>query len=307
MVLGRKDICFWEKKLIEGNQVRFGIILMILATLSFALQDGLSRFLAGNYNVYMIVMIRYWFLFILVVFVASRSQKGLLKTASTNFLLLQILRGILLAFEIIVSVHAFVYIGLINTSAIFSSYPLIATLLSIPILKEVIGWKRFTAILFGFLGVLLILRPGSGIFSLYMFLPVCSAFAFAIYAILTRYVSKMDSPETSFFWTGFVGIIAMTGVGVWFWEQPNAIDWLWILLLCIFSTLGHFLLIKSYDLAAVSIVQPFSYFHLIFISFIGFLMFGEPLTLNIILGSIIVICAGIFTLKRQKVIPKRFF
>ena len=300
MVLGRKDICFWGKKLIEGNQLRFGIILMILATLSFALQDGLSRFLAGNYNVYMIVMIRYWFLFILVVFVASRSQKGLLKTASTNFLLLQILRGILLAFEIIVSVHAFVYIGLINTSAIFSSYPLIATLLSIPILKEVIGWKRFTAILFGFLGVLLILRPGSGIFSLYMFLPVCSAFAFAIYAILTRYVSKMDSPETSFFWTGLVGIIAMTGVGVWFWEQPNAIDWLWILLLCIFSTLGHFLLIKSYDLAAVSIVQPFSYFHLIFISFIGFLMFGEPLTLNIILGSIIVICAGIFTLKRQK-------
>jgi len=300
MVLGRKDICFWGKKLIEGNQVRFGIILMILATLSFALQDGLSRFLAGNYNVYMIVMIRYWFLFILVVFVASRSQKGLLKTASTNFLLLQILRGILLAFEIIVSVHAFVYIGLINTSAIFSSYPLIATLLSIPILKEVIGWKRFTAILFGFLGVLLILRPGSGIFSLYMFLPVCSAFAFAIYAILTRYVSKMDSPETSFFWTGLVGIIAMTGVGVWFWEQPNAIDWLWILLLCILSTLGHFLLIKSYDLAAVSIVQPFSYFHLIFISFIGFLMFGEPLTLNIILGSIIVICAGIFTLKRQK-------
>ncbi len=300
MVLGRKDICFWGKKLIEGNQVRFGIILMILATLSFALQDGLSRFLAGNYNVYMIVMIRYWFLFILVVFVASRSQKGLLKTASTNFLLLQILRGILLAFEIIVSVHAFVYIGLINTSAIFSSYPLIATLLSIPILKEVIGWKRFTAILFGFLGVLLILRPGSGIFSLYMFLPVCSAFAFAIYAILTRYVSKMDSPETSFFWTGLVGIIAMTGVGVWFWEQPNAIDWLWILLLCIFSTLGHFLLIKSYDLAAMSIVQPFSYFHLIFISFIGFLMFGEPLTLNIILGSIIVICAGIFTLKRQK-------
>ena len=300
MVLGRKDICFWGKKLIEGNQVRFGIILMILATLSFALQDGLSRFLAGNYNVYMIVMIRYWFLFILVVFVASRSQKGLLKTASTNFLLLQILRGILLAFEIIVSVHAFVYIGLINTSAIFSSYPLIATLLSIPILKEVIGWKRFTAILFGFLGVLLILRPGSGIFSLYMFLPVCSAFAFAIYAILTRYVSKMDSPETSFFWTGLVGIIAMTGVGVWFWEQPNAIDWLWILLLCILSTLGHFLLIKSYDLAAVSIVQPFSYFHLIFISFIGCLMFGEPLTLNIILGSIIVICAGIFTLKRQK-------
>ena len=275
--------------------------MMILATFIFALQDGLSRHLASTYNVYMIVMIRYWFLFILVIFLALKSKQGIVARASTNFLLIQIIRGFLLVFEIIVAVQAFVYIGLINTSSIFSSYPLIATLLSIPILKEVIGWRRFAAIFLGFMGVLLILRPGSSVFSIYMFLPILSAIAFAIYGVLTRYVSQEDTPETSLFWTGIVGALSTTLIGVWFWQQPDGNDWGWILLLCIFSTLGHFLLIKSYDFAAVSIVQPFAYFHLIFVSIVGVYIFGESLTSNIVIGSIIVIIAGIFTLKRQQV------
>ena len=275
--------------------------MMILATFIFALQDGLSRHLASTYNVYMIVMIRYWFLFILVIFLALKSKQGIVARASTNFLLIQIIRGFLLVFEIIVAVQAFVYIGLINTSSIFSSYPLIATLLSIPILKEVIGWRRFAAIFLGFMGVLLILRPGSSVFSIYMFLPILSAIAFAIYGVLTRYVSQEDTPETSLFWTGIVGALSTTLIGVWFWQQPDGNDWGWILLLCIFSTLGHFLLIKSYDFAAVSIVQPFAYFHLIFISIVGFYIFGESLTLNIVIGSIIVIFAGIFTIRRKRV------
>jgi drug/metabolite transporter (DMT)-like permease len=287
--------------LVKNKNAKLGIIMMILATFIFALQDGLSRHLASTYNVYMIVMIRYWFLFILVIFLALKSKQGIVARASTNFLLIQIIRGFLLAFEIIVAVQAFVYIGLINTSSIFSSYPLIATLLSIPILKEVIGWRRFAAIFLGFMGVLLILRPGSSVFSIYMFLPILSAIAFAIYGVLTRYVSQEDTPETSLFWTGIVGAFSTTLIGVWFWQQPDGNDWGWILLLCIFSTLGHFLLIKSYDFAAVSIVQPFAYFHLIFISIVGFYIFGESLTLNIITGSIIVIFAGIFTIRRKRV------
>ena len=195
--------------------------MMILATFIFALQDGLSRHLASTYNVYMIVMIRYWFLFILVIFLALKSKQGIVARASTNFLLIQIIRGFLLAFEIIVAVQAFVYIGLINTSSIFSSYPLIATLLSIPILKEVIGWRRFAAIFLGFMGVLLILRPGSSVFSIYMFLPILSAIAFAIYGVLTRYVSQEDTPEPSLFWTGIVGAFSTTLIGVWFWQQPT--------------------------------------------------------------------------------------
>jgi drug/metabolite transporter (DMT)-like permease len=287
--------------LAKNKNVKLGVSMMIFATFIFALQDGLSRHLVSTYNVYMIVMIRYWFLFIFVIALAIRSKNGIVVRASTSFLLIQIIRGFLLAFEIVVAVQAFVYIGLINTSSIFSCYPLIATLLSIPILKEVIGWRRFAAIFIGFIGVLLILWPGSNIFSIYMVLPIVSAIAFAIYGILTRYVSQEDSPETSFFWTGVVGAFVMTIIGVWFWEKPDINDLSWILLLCIFSTLGHYSLIKSYDFAAVSIVQPFAYFHLIFVSIVGVYIFGESLTSNIVIGSIIVIIAGIFTLKRQQV------
>jgi drug/metabolite transporter (DMT)-like permease len=285
--------------LIENKNIKLGVIMMILATFIFALQDGLSRYLAGTYNVYMIVMIRYWFLFVFVVLLALYSDGGLAQRGYTKFPIIQVIRGLLLAFEIVISVKAFVLIGLINTSTIFSSYPLIATLLAIPILKEIIGWRRFAAIFCGFLGVLLILQPGLSVFSTYMLLPICSAITFAIYGILTRYVSKEDDPETSFFWTGITGAITMTVIGLLYWQTPSLSDWPWLILLCIFSTLGHFLLIKSYDFAAVSIVQPFAYFHLIFISLVGILIFDERLSLNILVGSLVVICAGIFTLKRQ--------
>lgn len=287
--------------MLETENIKLGVIMMIAATFIFALQDGFSRYLASTYNVYMIVMIRYWFLFIFVVLLAINSPGGLVQRAYTKYPMIQILRGLLLAFEIVISVKAFVHIGLINTSTIFSSYPLIATLLSIPILKEIVGWRRFAAIFCGFIGVVLILKPVTNIFSLYMLLPICAAVTFAIYAVMTRYVSRYDNPETSFFWTGIVGAIAMTVVGFWYWQTPSLSDWPWLILLCIFSTLGHFLLIKSYDFAAVSIVQPFAYFHLIFISFVGILIFDEALSLNIIVGSLIVIIAGIFTLKRQSI------
>ena len=188
--------------MIDNKNIKLGVIMMILATFIFALQDGLSRYLAGTYNVYMIVMIRYWFLFVLVILLAINSEGGITKRGYTKFPMIQIIRGLLLAFEIVISVNAFLLIGLINTSTIFSSYPLIATLLSIPFLKEIIGWRRFAAIFCGFLGVLLILQPGISVFSNYMLLPICSAIIFAIYGILTRFVSREDDPETSFFWTG---------------------------------------------------------------------------------------------------------
>ena len=155
--------------MIENKNIKLGVIMMILATFIFALQDGLSRFLAGTYNVYMIVMIRYWFLFIFVILLALNSDGGLTQRRYTKFPVIQVIRGLLLAFEIVISVKAFVLIGLINTSTIFSSYPLIATLLSIPILKEIIGWRRFAAIFCGVFGRFIDFAAGNKcIFNLYV-------------------------------------------------------------------------------------------------------------------------------------------
>lgn len=284
----------------SAGNLRLGIILMVFTTLIFALQDGISRYLAGEYNVLMVVMIRYWFFASFVLVVAYRKAGGIRKTAATSQPLLQILRGLVLIVEICVMVAAFTILGLVESHAVFTSFPLLVAALSGPLLGEKVGWRRWVAIAIGFVGVLVILKPGFGVFSPAAIIPLISALLFAVYALLTRYAARKDDANTSFFWTGTVGAAAITLVGVWFWEPMSSSDWLWMGALCITGVLGHFTLIKCYEVAEASAVQPFAYLQLVFASFLGIFVFGEVLKLNVLVGAIIVVSAGLFTLFRQK-------
>ena len=282
------------------NNARFGITLMIATTVIFAAQDGISRHLGSAYNVQMIVMLRYWFFALFVLSVARRVSGGIARAAKTAHLGLQILRGIILAVEIWIAVLAFTLLGLIESHAVFACYPLIIAALSGPVLGEKVGWRRWSAIAVGFIGLLIILRPGVGVFSTLALLPLLSAILFAIYGILNRYVARNDRAETSFFWTGIVGAIVSTGMGIWYWEAMTGPDWIWMGLLCISGVSGHWLLIKSYEVAEASVLQPFAYLQLVFVAFIGLTVFGEELKSNVALGAMVVIGAGLFTLWREK-------
>ena len=284
----------------SAGNLRLGIILMVFTTLIFALQDGISRYLAGEYNVLMVVMIRYWFFASFVLVVAYRKAGGIRKAAATSQPLLQILRGLVLIVEICVMVAAFTILGLVESHAVFTSFPLLVAALSGPLLGERVGWRRWVAIAIGFVGVLVILKPGFGVFSPAAVIPLISALLFAVYALLTRYAAREDDANTSFFWTGTVGAAAITLVGVWFWEPMSSSDWLWMGALCITGVLGHFTLIKCYEVAEASAVQPFAYLQLVFASFLGIFVFGEVLKLNVLVGAIIVVSASLFTLFRQK-------
>lgn len=282
------------------NNIRLGIWLMCATSFVFAVQDGISRHLAAEYNVLMIVMIRYWFFAAFVIAIAIRTQGSIRVAAATSQPILQITRGLLLAAEICVMVFAFVKLGLIESHAIFASYPLLVAALSGPILGETVGWRRWTAIAIGFVGVLVILQPGVGVFSPYAVIPLTSAILFAIYGLLTRYAARRDKAATSFFWTGVVGAIGMTCVGVWFWEPMIGPDWIWMGALCITGVTGHFLLIKTYEVAEASAVQPFAYLQLVFATSIGISVFGEKLETNVAIGACIVVAAGLFTLLRAR-------
>ncbi|MBM3611791.1 MAG: DMT family transporter, partial [Alphaproteobacteria bacterium] len=157
------------------QNTRLGIWLMIAAVFIFALQDALSRHLATEYNVLMVVMIRYWFFAAFVVAMASRQPGGIRAATRTRFPQLQILRGLLLAAEVCVMVLAFVLLGLIESHAIFTSYPLLVAALSGPILGERVGWRRWTAIGIGFVGVLIVLQPGVAVFSPAALVPLLAA------------------------------------------------------------------------------------------------------------------------------------
>lgn len=283
------------------QNTRLGIWLMVATTFVFAMQDGISRHLAGEYNVWMVVMIRYWFFAAFVVAVAARKAGGLRRVAATRFPLVQAFRGLLLALEVGVMVTGFVLLGLVESHAVFTCYPLLVAALSGPVLGEKVGWRRWTAIGIGFLGVLLILQPGVKVFSPAALIPLLAAFMFALYGLLTRYVARGDSAATSFFWTGTVGAAAMTLIGVWFWEPMTAPDWAWMGVLCCTAALGHWLLIRAYEVAEASAVQPFSFLQLVFASAVGIVVFGETLEWNVAAGAALVVAAGLFTLWRARV------
>ena len=145
------------------NNVRLGITLMILTTMVFAIQDGISRYLGSAYNVQMIVMLRYWFFALFALTVTRHASGGISRMARTSHLWLQILRGIILSFEIWIAVLAFTLLGLIESHAIFACYPLLIAALSGPVLGEEVGWRRWVAIAVGFIGLLVILQPGIGV------------------------------------------------------------------------------------------------------------------------------------------------
>ncbi|AGI70434.1 putative DUF6 family integral membrane protein [Octadecabacter arcticus 238] len=282
------------------QNIRLGIMLMIATTFVFAMQDGISRHLAGQYNVMMIVTIRYWFFAAFVIALARRQVGSVRKAAATTQPVLQIFRGLLLASEICVMVFGFVLLGLVEAHAIFTCYPLLIAALSGPILGEQVGWRRWAAIGIGFIGVLIILKPGFTVFSPAAAIPLLAAFMFALYGLLTRYAARRDSTATSFFWTGVVGAVALTPLGLWMWEPMAGPDWLWMAALCITGVTGHWLLIKTYEVAEASAVQPFAYLQLVFASSIGLTVFNETLSPNVAIGAGLVVSAGMFTLWRAR-------
>ncbi|MDG1128345.1 DMT family transporter [Seohaeicola saemankumensis] len=282
------------------QNTRLGIMLMIATTFVFAMQDGISRHLAGEYNVFMVIMIRYWFFAAFVMSVAARKAGGLRAAAKTSQPLLQAFRAVLLVTEICVMVLAFTILGLIESHAVFTCYPLLVAALSGPVLGEKVGWRRWTAIGVGFIGVLIILQPGFGVFRIEAIVPLIAALLFALYGLLTRYAARKDSTATSFFWTGTVGSIAMTSIGIWFWEPMTGPDWGWMGLLCITGALGHWLLIRCYEVAEASAVQPFAYLQLVFVSVLGIVVFSETIRTNVAVGAAMIVAAGLFTLWRER-------
>lgn len=283
-----------------GTNTRLGIWLMIATTFVLAAQDGISRHLAAEYNVLMVVMIRYWFFAAFVMAVASRKAGGLRAAARTAQPVVQITRALLLITEICVMVVGFTLLGLIESHAVFTCYPLLVAALSGPVLGEKVGWRRWAAIGVGFVGVLIILRPGFGVFQIEALVPLLAALLFALYGLLTRYAARKDTAATSLFWTGTVGAVGMTAVGMWFWEPMTGPDWGWMALLCVTGATGHWLLIKCYEVAEASAVQPFAYLQLPFASIIGLFVFNEMVEAHVIFGVILVVAAGLFTLWRER-------
>lgn len=282
------------------QNTRLGIFLMIATVFVFSTQDAFARYLGFGYSVLMIIMVRYWFFLGFVLVQASLKREGFRAAVRTKHPWLHLIRSAVLTTEICLMVLAFTRIGLINSHAIFAVCPLLIAALAVPVLGEKVGWRRWLAIFAGMVGVWIILSPTSGVFTLDALLPLVSALLFAVYSLLTRLATRDESAFVSFFWSGVMGAGMMTVVGLPYLQWMPAFD---VMMLGVYSGLAlfaHYLLIRCYDVAEASAVQPFAYFQIFFIAVIGIVLFDEELKSNVVIGGAIVIVAGLFTLLRAR-------
>jgi len=277
-----------------------GIWLMIAAVATFAAQDGFSRYLAGEYNTLMVVMIRYWVFAGFVMLLALRRPEGFRAAIASRRLKAHVVRGTLLVTEVCLIVWGYTLIGLIESHAVFAICPLLIAALSGPILGEKVGLMRWAAIAAGMVGVIVILRPGAGVFSLAALLPLASALMFATYSVLTRLVTRDEPTFPAFFWPGVIGAVLMTMTGFPNWQAIAPVDLVPLLIYAALAVLSHWLLLKCYEATEAARVQPYAYFQIVFVSAIGMTVFGETLAPAVAIGTAIIVAAGLFALWQER-------
>lgn len=279
---------------------RLGIFLMIAAVATFAAQDGFSRHLAETYNTPMIIMLRYWVFAGFVMLLALRRPEGMRAATASRRIGVHVVRSVLLVAEICLIVWGYTMIGLIESHAVFAICPLLIAALSGPLLGERMVWQRWAAIGAGMLGVLVILRPGMGVFTPAALLPFAAALMFALYSVLTRLMTRDEPTFPSFFWPGIIGAVLMTVIGLPNWEAVAPRDWVPLAIYCALSVFSHWLLLKCYEQIEAARVQPYSYLQIVFVTIIGIVIYDETLAPMVALGAGIIIAAGLYTLSLER-------
>ncbi|HBF29149.1 DMT family transporter [Rhizobium sp.] len=282
-----------------------GYLFAFLAYAVFSVQDGISKHLGDSYSPVVVATVRYWAFAAFALILALRAKGGLKEAVKTRHPVLQVMRGFLLIIQILVSIFAFRYVGLGQSQAVFAAGPIFVALLSVPLLGETVGWRRWSAICIGLVGVLLILSPRSDSFNPLVVLPLACALAGAFYGILTRLVSRDDPPVTSFFYMCMVGFVSANLLAPFYFTRVAWQDWFWLAALCATGIVGHLSLIKAYEKLDAVVLQPIGYFQLVLGSSIAVVVFQETLTLHMMAGSAIVVAAGLFTVWREQVVAKR--
>ena len=270
-----------------------------LALLMFATADSQAKYLSQNLSVLQIVWAESLGLFLFVA-VGFWPRKGW-KVLSTNRFPLQIFRAVLAVLSSLLYVTALRYLPLADTVAITFMAPITITALSVPLLRERVGPRRWGAVVIGLLGTMIVVRPGMGMMHWAAFFALGAALAFALFSISTRMLSSTEDSATILFYPGFVGTLALGLIVLFRWESPQTV--LEVVLLMgtsLSSGMGHYALVKAYRLAPASVLAPASYVHLLWGTFFGFLIFGDLPDRWTLLGAGILIGSGLYIFYRER-------
>jgi drug/metabolite transporter (DMT)-like permease len=271
---------------------------MLTAMFAFAAMDGVSKILAQSLPIPQILWVRYIFY---TAFVALTLRRiGLRNTLQSRQPWLQLGRALLIVVENGVFVLAFTLMPLADMHAIAAASPLIVVALSVPLLGEQVGIRRWLAIIAGFVGVLIIVRPGFQTLDWSFAVAVTGTVMWAVYQILVRMCARTDSSDTTWAWTAIVGLFATSTIGPFVWIWPDAQGWALLLAIAILGTLSHLALIKALGYAEAGALQPYSYTLLVWAAVVGFIMFGDVPDRWTIAGALVVIASGLYAWHRER-------
>ena len=287
---------------LRKNNSIAGIALMALGFFSFAASDALAKLLTADFHPLQIVWMRMLVLFAGVCVLILIKGRHILVTAKPS---LQVMRGTVAVGSAACFIYAVKYVPLADAVAVTFIAPFLVTVFGALILKESVGIRRWLAVAAGFLGMLIVIRPGMGVFSPAILLVVVAALFFAIRQLLSRWLSGVDPVITTVAYTSIVAV-TLTGLIMPFvWKTPDSTRLLWTIFgMATFAAIGETLIIRALDIAQSVVLAPIHYTMIIWSTFYGFILFNELPDHWTLLGCIVIVVSGLYTSYREYVLSK---
>lgn len=276
---------------------RRGILWMLLTMFLFASINAVAKYLALTYPVPQVVWARYAFHLLLLLLLLRAS---LPRVTASRRLGLQLTRSLLMVTTTAMFFTGIHFIPLADAGAIMFVAPVLVTALSVPLLGEPVGPRRWAAVVFGFAGALIIIRPGAGVMHAAAFLPFGAACLHALYQIITRKVSAADAPLTSLVYTALIGVVVSSAVVPFFWTAPDAAGWALMVLLGMLGGGGHFAMIKAFEAAPAATVTPYGYTILLWATLFGFVLFADLPDHWTVVGALVIVLSGLYIFHREQ-------
>jgi drug/metabolite transporter (DMT)-like permease len=275
-----------------------GILLIIAAGILFTVMDASAKYLSQRLPLVEVAWGRYLFHALTLPFLLARA--GGFASLRSHRLGLQLWRSVYLLASTVLFWLALRFIPLADATAVGFVGPLMLTALSVPFLGEKVGPRRWAAVGVGFVGALVIIRPGPAMAQPAALLPLASAAAFAAYAISTRILSRYDGWTTTLFWSASVGLVLLSLLVPFVWQTPDLAGWIGLAFLGFIGSLAHLLLILAYARAPASSLAPLSYLQLIWSTILGLLLFGNFPDRWTLAGGAIVAASGLYVIHRER-------
>ena len=271
-----------------------GMIFAVMAYFSFSLLDAVQKTAIIYHSVFQLLFIKYCFVLFLSL-IESQRKKNYSFYKSGN-IKIQILRSVLSIIESGCFILSFRYLTLADAHSVASLTPVLVVALSAIILREHVSLKTWIAIFVGFVGVLIIMRPGLSLFDPKSLIPLAGAFFLSIYQIVTRKASEKDPNETSLFYTSIVGITLMAIIGYNFWQPLMENSFIYFIAIGFFFSLGLYFQIIALSMARAGIIQPFHYTLIFWAIILGYIFYDDFPDIPTLIGGLVITVSGVYTL-----------